>query len=71
MCMDVKYFYLNNHMLRDEYIMIHISMIPQESVDKYKLTEKSHNGYVYTRVTKGMYITPQAGRISHEALVNT
>ena len=24
MCMDVKYFYLNNHIDRDEYIMIHI-----------------------------------------------
>ena len=29
MCMDVKYFYLNNHMDREEYIMIHISMTPQ------------------------------------------
>ena len=44
MCMDVRYFYLKNHMDRDEYIMIQISMIPQEFVDKYKLTEKSHNG---------------------------
>ena len=40
---------------RDEYIMIHISMIPQEFVDKYDLTEKSQNGYIYERVTKGMY----------------
>ena len=29
MCMDVKYFYLNNYMYGSEYIMIHISMIPQ------------------------------------------
>ena len=29
MCMDVKYFYLNNNMDRDEYIMIQLSMIPQ------------------------------------------
>ena len=38
MGMDVKYFYLNKHMNRDEYIIIQIYMIPQESVDKYNLT---------------------------------
>ena len=69
MCMDVKYFCLNNQMDRDEYIMIQISMISQEFVDKYNLTEKSHNGYIYARVTKGMYGLHQAGRIVHDALV--
>ena len=59
MCMDVKYFYLNNHIDRDEYTMIHISMIPQEFVEKYNLTEKEHNGYIYARVKKGMYGLPQ------------
>ena len=44
MCMDVKDLYLNNQMDRDEYIMIQISMIPQEFVEKYTLAEKSHNG---------------------------
>ena len=29
MCMDVKYFYLNNNMDRTEYITIQISIIPQ------------------------------------------
>ena len=42
--MDVKYFYLNNQMERYEYIIIHISMIQQEFLDKYNLTEKAHNG---------------------------
>ena len=54
-CMDVKYFYLNNQMDRAEYIMIQISMILQEFVDKYNLTEKSHNGYIFAWVTKGIY----------------
>ena len=44
-------------------------MIPQEFVDKYDLTEKSQNRYIYERVTKGMYGTPQSGRIAHDALV--
>ena len=54
---------------RDEYIMIQISMIPQEFVEKYNLTEKAHNEYIYARVTKGMNGLPQAGWISHDALV--
>ena len=52
MCMGVKYFNLINHMDRYKYIMIQISMIPQEFLEKYNLAEKSHNGYIYERVTK-------------------
>ena len=59
--MGVKGFYLNNQMDRDKYIMIQLSMIPKEFVEKYNLAEKSHNGYIYARVTKGMYRLPQAG----------
>ena len=54
MCMDIKGFYLNNQMDRDKYILIQLSMIPQEFVEKYNLKEKAHNGYTYARVTKGM-----------------
>ena len=52
-----------------EYIMIQISMIPQEFVDKYNLNEKLQNGYIFARVNKGVYGLPQAGRITHDALV--
>ena len=68
MCMDVKYFYLNNNMDRDEYIMIQISMIQQEFVETYNLAEKSHNGYIYASVTKVMYGLPQAVWIANESL---
>ena len=44
---------------RSEYIMIHISMIPQEFVEKYNLKDKVKNGYIFTQVTKGMYGIPQ------------
>ena len=67
--MDVKDFYLNNHMDRDKYIMIQISMVPQYFVEIYNLTEKEHNGYIYSRVTKGMYGLSQAGRISNDYLL--
>ena len=45
-------------------------MIPQEFVEKYNLQEKAHNGYIYARVTKGIYgPPPQSGQIEHCALV--
>ena len=44
-------------------------MISQEFFDKYNLQEKSHNGYIYSMVTKGMYGLPQAGQIAHNSLV--
>ena len=68
-CMEIQYFHLNNQIDRDEYIIIHISMIPQEFVDKYNITEKSHNGYIYARETKGTYGIPQVRQIAHDALV--
>ena len=56
--MDVNGFYLNNHTDRDKYIMIQLSMIPQELLEKYNIAEKAHNGYIYARVTRGMYVPP-------------
>ena len=38
-------------------------------MEKHNLAEKSHNGYIYERVTKEMYGIPQEGRISHDTLV--
>ena len=49
--------------------MIQISMIPQEVLGKYNLKEKLHNGYIFTRLMKGVYGLPQSGKISHDALV--
>ena len=44
-------------------------MIPQEFVKKYDHQEKSHNGYIYERVTKGMYGLPQSVQIENDTLV--
>ena len=44
-------------------------MIPQAFMYKYNLKDKAHNGYIFVRVTKGVYGLPQAGRISCGALV--
>ena len=39
------------------------------NVGRYNLQEKSHNGYIYARVTKGIYGLLQSGRISHDSLL--
>ena len=37
---------------RAKFIIIQISMIPQEFMDKYILKEKAHNEYISAWVTK-------------------
>ena len=49
--------------------MIQISMIPQEYVDKYNHRGGSHYGYIFARVTHGVYGLPQAVLIAHDDLV--
>ena len=67
--MDVKHVYLNNCMDRVEYIIIQISMIPQEFINEYDPKRKLHNRYIFLQVTKIMYGLQKAGQISHDALV--
>ena len=54
---------------RVEYIMIQISMILEDLLDKYNLKGKAQNVYIFTQVIKGVYVIPQAGRISHDSLL--
>ena len=44
-------------------------MILQEFVKTYNFAEKSHAGYIYARVTKGMYGPPQSGSIEHDTML--
>jgi hypothetical protein len=61
MCMDVKNFYLNIPMTRYEYMRMHISLIPQEIIEKYNLLDiVDANGWIYMEIRKGMYGLPQA-----------
>ena len=46
MCMDVKDFYLSNQMYREKYIMIQLSMIPQEFVENI-ISQKKHTMDTY------------------------
>ena len=44
MCMEVNIFYLNTQMDMYEYITIQLSIIPQEFVEKYYITDKCTHG---------------------------
>ena len=69
MCMDVRYFYLDNRMNRADSIMIQISMIPQQLIIEYYLKYMAHTRYIFELVTKGIYRLPQSGIVEHDSLV--
>ena len=43
-------------MTRPEFMKVHISKLPQDIIEQYKLNEKvDDNNYVYIHIIKGMY----------------
>jgi hypothetical protein len=49
-------------------MVINLSSLPQETIDKYYLIELSQYGKVYIEIQKGMYGLPQAGILTNELL---
>jgi len=56
MTADLANFYLGMPLERKEYARIKIDVIPQEFIDKYRLMDFVHNGWVYFEISKGMYV---------------
>jgi hypothetical protein len=54
---DINIFYLNTPLGRFEYMVINLSSMPQETIEKYDLIELSQDGKVYIEIQKGMYCT--------------
>jgi hypothetical protein len=65
---DIKKIYLSTPLGRFEYMVINLSSLPQETIDKYYLIELAQDGKVYTEIQKGMYGLPQAGILANERL---
>jgi hypothetical protein len=65
---DINNFYLNTPLGRFEYMVINLSSLPQETIDKYDLNELAQDGKVYIEIQKGMYGLPQAGILANELL---
>jgi hypothetical protein len=49
-------------------MVINLSSLPQETIEKYNLVELSQDGKVYIEIQKGMYRLPQAGILANELL---
>ncbi len=51
-----------------EYICIKILDIPQEFINKYKLTDLNRDGWIYFEIRQGCYGLPQAGILPNNLL---
>jgi hypothetical protein len=49
-------------------MVINLSSLPQEKIDKYDLIKLAQDGKVYIEIQKGMYGLPQAGILANELL---
>jgi hypothetical protein len=66
---DIKDFYLRTPMERAEYMRLKILDIPEEVIQHYNLMLLvTQDGYVYCKITWGMYGLPQSGIIAQELL---
>jgi hypothetical protein len=65
---DINNFYLNTPLGRFEYMVINLSSLPRETIEKYNLIELSQDGKVYIEIQKGMYGLLQAGILANKLL---
>jgi hypothetical protein len=65
---DIKKIYVNTPLGRFKYMVINLSSLPQETIDKYNLIELAQDGNVYIEIQKGIYGLPQAGILANELL---
>lgn len=66
MCIDIKDFYLNTTMERNEYMKLPFNLLPDEIIKHYKLLPLVHNGSITVEILKGMYGLPQAGKLANQ-----
>ena len=63
---DIANFYLGTPLERPEYMRLAMKVLPQEVVQKYNLKEKETDGWVYVRISRGMYGLPHAGLLANK-----
>ena len=57
-------------MKRPEYMRLTINIIPQEIINWYNLKYLEEGGYIYCGIVKGMYVLPQAVKLSNDILTS-
>ena len=69
MTIDIGNFFLSSHMQNPEYMKIHQDDIPQDILEQYQAVQFMDNkGYVYFKITKGMYGFKQAAILAYHQL---
>jgi hypothetical protein len=68
LAIDIKKKYLNTPLRRFEYMVINLSSLPQEIINKYDLLNLTQDGKVYIEIQRGVYGLPQAGILANELL---
>ena len=58
--MDISNMYLNTKLPEPEFMKVHISLIPQEIIDKYK-PQPDERGFCYLKIKMAIYGLKQAG----------
>eukprot|EP00804_Cyclotella_cryptica_P003430 CCRYP_002088-RA/>CCRYP_002088-RA protein AED:0.24 eAED:0.23 QI:0/0/0/1/1/1/2/0/894 len=66
---DIANFYLMTPLKRPEFAKVRLADIPAEIIELYNLDQlASPDGWIYVRVTRGMYGLPQSGSLGHDLL---
>ena len=69
MTIDIKDFFLQTIMSNAEYMKIHGKYFLQDIQQKYEIDNLIHtDGYVYCRISRGMYGLKQAARLAYDGL---
>ena len=66
---DLANFYLVTPLKQPEYAKIKLADVPEEVIKEYNLHQyATPDGWVYIKVSRGMYGLPQAGSLGHDLL---
>ena len=65
MAIDIKDFYLNTHLVKQEFVQMKLSYFPDNVIEHYNLKDKvDAKGNIYVKCVCGMYGLPHAGIIA-------
>ena len=68
--MDIRNFYLNTTLDRNEYMRINVNDVTQEVMDQYKSYELNlvHNKFVFVKIQKTLFGLKQSGALFNKQL---
>jgi hypothetical protein len=69
-CFDISNMYLSTKLPSPEYMKVHTSMIPQEVMEEYNVSQYvDEKGYAYVEITGEIYGLSQSGYLANQDLI--